>query len=380
MIRKTMRWIAPVVALGLLATVAYAAKYPGVVINPPEKGDYVYWVAQSGPGDEGAKSSEQQFLKRDLPAGEMYLVWPTAFKGDSVEVSDIEIGGPAKPATTLEKGTKPPANAPKEAAPAEAPSVTVGLYDVKGNLAGEKTVKLDPKAAVAVSFDKKDFDHVGNIAVDVGDLKSGVLEMTADGYASVVAVLPPDDGRVAFFFVPIGSVQATLHYDKDKDKSLKFDVDTPEKGEVQTVKLTPKGYEREEQPAHGKKGSGSRRSSSGGGAVSLLRGLFAIVVLAAVVYFAFRWVKTKNVTLDTALHHLGVTDVPPPSAGDPGVAGGAAPPPLVAEGVCEFCGQKKDAQGNCACTLAGGAVMGAGPAAPMGIAAAPSSSVHWDRQ
>jgi hypothetical protein len=347
-----MRWTAAAV-LVLASHGAVAAGYPGILITPPGEGEYVYWVAKAPQPAEGETPTPPGFLMRGVANPDEYpdcLIWPTAFSGDSLKV---EL-----------KGIEPPSA--EEGKQVAHPSVIVGLYALGLNLAGQKTVTLDPEAAVEVMFTEGELDHVGRLSVDVGTVKTGTVILESGSWRTAVTVLPSDKGKVGLFFVPTGSVTATLRYDGAESEPLKFTVRIPEKGEVQTAKLIPTGYERKEtaKPKREAAGSekeaerGKREPSAASGARMML---LSIIVLAAIVVAGYWYARSRKLTLGGALGKLGITDIPQPQPTSPG--GAADTKPLVPEGVCEFCGQQRDAAGRCACTVVGGAAVPAGPLA-----------------
>jgi hypothetical protein len=73
--------------------------------------------------------------------------------------------------------------------------------------------------------------------------------------------------------------------------------------------------------------------------------------------------KSKGITGKAALQGLGV-ELPGDAAGQP--ASGASAAPAIDPSVCPFCGQRKDANGQCACSVL--------PGAPAPTAASSSSA------
>ena len=105
-------------------------------------------------------------------------------------------------------------------------------------------------------------------------------------------------------------------------------------------------------------------------------------ILIGIIAGLYLWFKRSGHTVDSLLKKMGVQPDTVGAGGAPMAAhGGAAvapgppppPPPVVADpNLCQFCGQMKDAAGNCACTVTkgpGGAVPpfgGGGFGAPAG--------------
>ena len=100
----------------------------------------------------------------------------------------------------------------------------------------------------------------------------------------------------------------------------------------------------------------------GGWGWRLLGNLLGWMALAAVVYGVYVFAKKNQWTVEKAVKALGVQPEieggVQPSSGpsqpvNPGVA--PAPPPVVEDpNACQFCGEVKDAAGNCGCTVAPG--------------------------
>ena len=133
-------------------------------------------------------------------------------------------------------------------------------------------------------------------------------------------------------------------------KTAGFAKDIKVAGDVATLKNAPRengAQTGENQPAPA--------SSGGNYLLQSIAGLIFLVVVVAVVWVLL---KSKGVTAENALKKMGVA-----LPGEQGQENDAAAPqaPAVDPNVCEFCGQRKDANGNCGCTLAGGPSPFAGP-------------------
>jgi hypothetical protein len=111
------------------------------------------------------------------------------------------------------------------------------------------------------------------------------------------------------------------------------------------------------QPAPGMSPSPSTPQNQGGGGVAGLIGtLIGLAVGASAIYLLYRWAQSGGMA--ATLKKAGIEVSGPAPASDVGTPWqpNAPPPPVVADpSLCQFCGQKKDSAGNCACTLAPGA-------------------------
>jgi|SRR5579872_5916582 len=112
---------------------------------------------------------------------------------------------------------------------------------------------------------------------------------------------------------------------------------------------------------------------AGGGIGGLIGDLLAIALVAGGGYLFWKWFQSGGFAATMKKAGIEVSGPPPPSdAGTPWQPNAPAPPVVSDPSLCPFCGQKKDAAGNCACTLAG-VVAGASPASAPGGAAVVSA-------
>ena len=103
---------------------------------------------------------------------------------------------------------------------------------------------------------------------------------------------------------------------------------------------------------------------SGGGLAGILGTILGLGVAGGAIYLLYRWAQSGGMA--ATLKNAGIEVSAPTPGSDAGTPWNpnAAPPPVVSDpSICQFCGQKKDASGNCACTLAGTAI-NTGPASP----------------
>lgn len=291
-----------------------------------KKGSYIYW-----------------FTYKDAE-GAVQTTLPVRFKGKSTDL-DLE--------------------------PLGAKSTGVKLYVM--NKATSNAAIIDyPQSTETKDVDlpQDDFDRVRTVrlrvvAEDKKPIESAKVQLTDGMNTEMTALITPADEGVATF-TDVATGEATVKVEaeglrktidsdievQDKRKTTGYERDIKVAGDVNTV--VPKA-----KPAAG--GTAAKPSGGGGlsGILSTLAGLIILVIIIAVIVIALR---AKGVTGKSALQGLGV-ELP---GGAPGqVAPGAAPMgPAIDPSVCQFCGQRKDANGRCACS----AVPGVGPAA------APSAS------
>jgi len=108
---------------------------------------------------------------------------------------------------------------------------------------------------------------------------------------------------------------------------------------------------------------------TGGGIGGFLGEVLALAVVGGGVYLFWKWFQSGGFAATMKKVGIEVSGPTPPSdAGTPWQPNAPAPPIIADPTVCQFCGQKRDAAGNCACSLAPGSsaspgvVAGAGPA------------------
>lgn len=288
------------------------------------------------------------------------------------------------------------------------PNATVYVLDNKTGYAARKQVPVKT-APAELAFDSRDFTLVQKLKVtatgkDDKPIAKGMVTLTDGGKNSMRKVIQPASlGTVEFEFVRqgSGSVTVTAEDGNAVTKPLNIALGTGQTVQSETVSLpqvtatvepapgsTPSpapGAADGSKPAPTETAPGEAPESapappapapaSDGG--SFLNNLVGFIILALILGGAYVILKSKGVTVESVLKKLGVQP-------DAVVAGGGSlagaslagpapapePPPIVADpNQCPFCGQMKDAAGNCACSVMPGA------AAPMGgPSVAPSGS------
>lgn len=309
----------------LMCTAAWAAS----PIKVAKKGAYVYWFTY-----KDAAGAEQTTL-------------PQRFKGRSAQLDTRALG-------------EKPSN------------VRLHVMDRKtGNMAitdfppeGQKPIELAADAfqyvrSVRLRIVSEDGKPVEAAIVNISD---------GEGRAMRALVTPADQGVASFSDVASGEINVKVQA-KGLRKTIDSDIELPEKrsrpdferdikvaGDVDTVA----GAARAETSGGEQPGGASAREPTPAPAGSILLQLLAgLIFIAVVIAILVAVLRSKGVTAETALKKMGV-QVPGAQAPDQVSGTGAAP--AVDPNVCEFCGQRKDAAGRCACTVTPGESPSAAPA------------------
>jgi hypothetical protein len=113
---------------------------------------------------------------------------------------------------------------------------------------------------------------------------------------------------------------------------------------------------------------------TGGGIPGLLGQFLGLAIICGILYALYRWAQSGGMA--ATLKKVGVEvsgPTPPSDAGTPWQPNAPAAPVVTDPSLCQFCGQRKDAAGNCLCAVGAGAVgPGAGAGAAGNGAAVPS--------
>ena len=233
----------------------------------------------------------------------------------------------------------------------------------------------DPKAAKPIEVKDDAFTYVRTvrlkaIAEDGSPLESAVVEITdGDGTDMRAIVTPADGGVAAFENVATGEISVKVRA-KGVAKTVDSDIELPSKrdtpgfekdikvtGDVDTLQVAKAGSREGKAPSEPEKAGGGISA-----ALQTLAGLILVIVVIAIVYVVL---KSKGVTTEQALKSLGVQL--PGDQADVGAAPGAPPSPAVDPNVCQFCGQRKDANGNCACSVPSGPISQPLTPSPQGV-------------
>lgn len=299
------------------------AKPAAPTISVEKKGSYVYW-----------------FTYKDVD-GVQQTMLPIRFKGKSTEIDTKALGEKFSSAKlfVMNKAT--------------------------GNLA----ISDYPPSAETKSVDlpADDFQYVRTVrlrvvAEDGKPIESAIVRITDGMNAKLSALVTPADEGVATF-ANVASGEATVKVEAEGlRKTIDSDIEVPDRrdtpdyerdvkvaGDVNTLNIKPKAAAGTEQ-----------KPERGGGLSAILQTLAGFIVLIIIIAVVVIVLKARGVTGKAALQKLGV-ELPGDATGQ--VAPDGVQAPAVDPNVCQFCGQRKDANGNCACSVVPGASPSAAPTA-----------------
>ena len=284
------------------------------------KGSYVYWFTYTD--DEGSPQ----------------ITLPIPFKGKSTKLDTNDVVGGAT------------------------------LYVL--NKASNNLAIMHYKKGDNVDLADPDFQHVREvrlkvIAEDRKPIESAVVHITdgLDGKHTAV-VTPADQGVATFSNVATGGITVkviaeNLRKTIDSDITLPDERDTPGfernirvSGDVSTLNIKPADTKAAEKIE-------SKKESSTTSWSNLLQTITGLIMLAVVVAVVLIVLKSKGLTGKSALKSLGVQL--PEEVQDQSQSGAPAAP-AIDPNICQFCGQVKNADGTCACTVVPGATIPAPPA------------------
>lgn len=326
------------ITVGVLALNG-AAVFAAQKVEIAKKGSYVYWFSY--------KDAE----------GQLQNTLPERFKGKSASLNTEPLG--EKPA-----GVK--------------------LYVMNrdtGNMAISDFAVSADEEAKPIKLTSDDFQYVRNVRLriiseDGKPLENAIVNIT-DGMNTAMraVVTPADEGVAVFTDVATGEINVKVEA-KNLKRTIDSDIELPEDrktpgfardikvtGDVDTIEVAAAAAK---PAAKTKAAQETRGASSGSILLQTLAGLIFVAVLMAVVFVVLR---ARGVTAKSALSKMGV-EMPETEGVVAGAgASGAPAAPAVDPNVCQFCGQRKDASGNCACSVTPGASpfggsIGSAPSAP----------------
>lgn len=293
------------------------------------KGSYVYWFTF-----KDSEGTEQTSL-------------PVRFKGKSTEIDTKALGEKYSAAK---------------------------IYVMNKATSNTAIADYPPSAETKdVDLPKDDFQYIRTVrlrvvAEDGKPIESAKVHIT-DGMSDKMTALvtPADEGVATFANVASGeatvkveaeSLRKTIDSDieiPDSRKTADYERDIKVAGDVNTVtpKVKPTAGGKSEEPSHG---------LSLTGILSTLAGLIVLAIIIAVLVIVLR---AKGVTGKAALQSLGVEL--PNDAASQVFPGGAPQGPAVDPSMCQFCGQRKDANGRCACSVVPGMGVPAATATAPGV-------------
>jgi len=257
------------------------------------------------------------------------------------------------------------------AVPAGITLFTVVVYDIPTGNEAVESVSL-ATAPKGLTLLKRDFDEVRRVRIKVTadhgkPVESAIVKLKdIAGHQQTAMIDPTTVGIAEFTDITSGDATVDVLYGEGKKASQTitipderdepvFTTEFPVAGPVETVK---EAKEAEEGAKTAKREKA--RKSGAEWIAALLGSVFGFLVLVGLVVAGYFYLKSRGATLQSSLKKMGV-NLPEYEPEDQ-----AAPPsaPAVDPNVCQFCGQRKDAQGNCACTI------GAAPA-PSGASTGP---------
>ncbi|MGQ9579717.1 MAG: FHA domain-containing protein, partial [Armatimonadota bacterium] len=235
-----------------------------------------------------------------------------------------------------------------------------------GNLAiVDYVLPKDQKSAKPIELNEDAFAYVRNVrlrvvAEDGSPIESALVEITdGNGTPMNAIVTPADNGVATFQNVATGEINVKVRA-KGVVKTMDSDIELPAKrdkpwfernvrvkGDVDTI--PPAALE----PARAKSPATTPREPHAAQINSALQMLAGFLLLAIIIAIIYAIVKSKGISAEQALRKLGVQlpETPTGTVETGGLQQTGTPPPVVDPSMCPFCGQKKDARGNCACSL-----------------------------
>lgn len=228
---------------------------------------------------------------------------------------------------------------------------------------------------------KLDFNRVHSLRIQVTydnrPVQQAQVTLTAsDGTTQKQTIDYTRQGIAVFEDVPAGKAQLTIRYGDDftmtQDVQISSDdhpagvvtipvavsnkvptLDVPAEKPEASVPISSSGVGRGEEAAPGRQAAPS--AGEGGGLPSLLGSLIGLALAGGAIYLLYRWAQSGGMAATLKKAGIEVSGPPPPSdAGTPWQPNAPAPPVVADPSLCPYCGQKRDAAGNCACTLAPG--------------------------
>ena len=281
------------------------------MLSVEKKGSYVYWFAYKDV--EGASKA----------------TLPVRFKGKSTELDMTAMG--EKPA---------------------AMKLHV-MNRATGNLAISEYPQSKDTADVDIKTDDLQYIrsvHLRIVAEDGKPVESAIVNITDGMNTKMTALVTPADEGVATF-ANVASGEATVKVETENlRKTIDSDIEIPEKratpgyeqdikvsGDVNTLNIKPKAKDASAKP--------------NAGVFGIIQALMGFIVLIAIIVVVVMVLKAKGITSKAALQGLGV-ELP----GDPN-AQTIPGAPAVDPNVCQFCGQLKGPNGQCACSVLPGAAV-----------------------
>lgn len=249
----------------------------------------------------------------------------------------------------------------------------VAVDDVKtGNTAIRPLHGPGAPGTGGLDLRKTDFDHIRQVDIRVTyggkPVKAAQVTLAGRSGAPVTRTVDPAKRGVATFEdVPVGRAKVTVVYGDKLTQSQDVDLVSdhpagPVKVDVAVANSVPVLDEPGDRASDAGKtaGASTPTADSGapretvpasGGVVGWIGNLLGLLIAGGAIYLLYRWAKSGGMA--ATLQKAGI-EVSGPTADTTSAtpwSPAAPPPPVVADpSACQFCGQPKDASGQCACS------------------------------
>ncbi len=219
---------------------------------------------------------------------------------------------------------------------------------------------------------KADFDHVRQMDVLVsykGDpVATARVTLTPRVGKPVTRVLDPARrGTATFEDVPMGRARISVVYGDNLTQTQDLDIvgDRPPGVLSVTVPVSSAvpviaGSRKTDGETNAKGGDSTAPQQentpepiapTGGGVISWLGNLLGLAIAAGTIYLLYKWAKSGGMAATLQKAGIEVSGPSEPNGpAEPWSPQQAAPPVVSDPTVCEFCGEKKDTSGRCACS------------------------------
>lgn len=314
--------------------------------------------------------TDGQYYLRVLPAEgkQTSAPLPIAFKGPKATVTYTPPAGEAKPRLAVD----------------EEQTGNTAIVPPSGKFTGPDVLQLK----------RIDFDHVRFVQVKVTYEGKPVREARvtlkdAENVSRTQTVEPVSQGLATFEDVPAGKARITIEYGEGFTQTQDQQISTDHPGDriivpaavsnkVPTLDVeaqpaasggAPQPGAQPAQPAPAPQPgtpAGAPPSPAApqpeavpkphrGGVAEFLGGVLGLAIAVLAIYLLIRWAQSGGMAATLKKIGIEVSAPEPPSVAGTPWAPNAPQPPVVADPtVCPYCGQKKDAAGNCACTVSAG--------------------------
>lgn len=315
------------ILLIFMQTIVFAA--PTAVLNVPAEGDHFYWFAYKGIDGNNITTAPRRFKDKsaviELPLVKDAVVPSTLYIYDSKTGNEAMYPIKAKTAD----------------------STKIDLKNVDFN-----TIR---KIGIAVSSSEKKERAAAAVII----LQSGTSKQTQ--------VIDPSSEGIAYFNdIPSGTAKIMVNYGAGKTSSQDIEIplerkdavpmiDVPVVGDIETIQASAEPTSSDaaaSQQRTAKSNSSSESLPDRSSGTGFGTALFGLILLAGLVYLAYRFFVNKGVAVKSLLKQAGI-DIPEDKQQTP-IAN--APQQIVVDpSVCPFCGGKKDpVTGSCACSVTAG--------------------------